>query len=63
MGGDPAFIVTPTLEIQKNIQEEFFKDAKYIPRMKIDTKVALVKYHPGYDPKLIENLYKQGVRQ
>jgi len=62
MGGDPAFIVTPTLEIQKNIQDEFFKDAKYNPRMKIDTKVALVKYHPGYDPKLIENLIQTGCK-
>ena len=62
MGGDPAFIVTPTLEIQKNIQDDFFKDAKYNPRMKIDTKVSLVKYHPGYDPKLIENLIQTGCK-
>ena len=32
------------------------------PRMKIDTKVALVKYHPGYDPKLIENLIQTGCK-
>jgi len=62
IGGDPAFIVTPTLEIQKNIQDDFFQDAKYNPRMKIDTKVALVKYHPGYDPKLIENLIQTGCK-
>ena len=62
MGGDPAFIVTPTLEIQKNVQDEFFKDTKYNPRMKIDTKVSLVKYHPGYDPKLIENLIQTGCK-
>ena len=62
MGGNPAFIVTPTLEIQKNMQDEFFKDAKYNPRMKIDTKVSLVKYHPGYDPKLIENLIQTGCK-
>jgi len=62
MGGDPAFIVTPTLEIQKNMQDEFFKDAKYNPRMKIDTKVSLVKYHPGYDPQLIENLIQTGCK-
>lgn len=60
MGGDPAFIVTPTLEIQRNMQDDFFKDAKYNPRMKVDTKVSLVKYHPGYDPKLIENLIETG---
>jgi len=31
-------------------------------RMKIDTNVALVKYHPGYDPKLIENLIQTGCK-
>ena len=55
MGADPAFIITEG-KIKKNIRDEFFQDAKYNPRMKIDTKVSLVKYHPGYDPKLIENL-------
>jgi len=49
-------------EIKKNIRDEFFKDVKYQPRMKIDTKVALVKYHPGYDPKLIENLIQTGCK-
>jgi glutamyl-tRNA(Gln) amidotransferase subunit D len=62
VGGDPAFTITPTLEIQKNIQDDFFKDVKYNPRIKIDTKVALVKYHPGYDPKLIENLIQTGCK-
>jgi len=61
MGGDPAFIIAEGI-IKKNIQDEFFKDAKYNPRIKIDTKVALVKYHPGYDPKLIENLIQTGCK-
>ncbi len=61
MGGDPAFIIAEG-KIKKNVQDEFFKDAKYNPRMKIDTKVSLVKYHPGYDPKLIENLIQTGCK-
>jgi len=61
MGGHPAFIIAEG-RIKKNIQDDFFKDAKYNPRMKIDTKVALVKYHPGYDPKLIENLIQTGCK-
>ena len=61
MGGHPAFIITEG-KIKKNIQDDFFKDAKYNPRMKIDTKVALVKYHPGYDPKLIKNLIQTGCK-
>ena len=61
MGGHPAFIITEG-KIQKNIQDEFFKDATYNPRMNIDTKVSLVKYHPGYDPKLIENMIQTGCK-
>jgi len=61
IGGDPAFTVFEG-KVTKNIQDEFFKDAKYNPRMKIDTKVSLVKYHPGYDPKLIENLIQTGCK-
>jgi len=49
MGSDPAFIIAEG-KIKKNIQDDFFKAATYNPRMKIDTKVALVKNHPGYDP-------------
>jgi len=61
MGGDPAFIIAEGV-FKKNMQDDFFKDAKYNPRMKIDTKVSLVKYHPGYDPKLIENLIQTGCK-
>ena len=61
MGGHPAFIIAEG-KIKKNIQDDFFKDTKYRPRMKIDTKVALVKYHPGYDPELIENLIQTGCK-
>ncbi len=61
MGGNPAFIIAEG-KIKKNIQDDFFKNEKYNPRMKIDTKVSLVKYHPGYDPQLIENLIQTGCK-
>jgi len=61
MGSDPAFIIAEG-KIKKNMQDDFFKDEKYNPRMKIGTKVSLVKYHPGYDPKLIENLIQTGCK-
>jgi len=61
MGGHPAFIIAEGI-IKKNIQDDFFKNEKYNPRMKIDTKVSLVKYHPGYDPQLIENLIQTGCK-
>jgi len=61
VGGHPAFTFFEG-KITKNMQDDFFKDAKYNPRIKINTKVALVKYHPGYDPKLIENLIQTGCK-
>ena len=44
----------------RNANEEFFKSKKYEPRLDLDSKVALVKYHPGYDPKQIKNLIDLG---
>jgi glutamyl-tRNA(Gln) amidotransferase subunit D len=61
MGGKPAFIITQN-EIIKNFDGSYFKQKEYIPNIKIDTRVALVKYHPGYDPKLVENLIDTGYK-
>jgi len=59
VGNDPAFIITEN-KIEKNLQGNFFSNSKYDPKLKINTKVALVKYHPGYEPKIIENLLESG---
>ena len=55
IGDNPAFIIAEN-KIQKNISEEFFTNNEYNPKIKLDTKVTLVKYHPGYDPKLLEQI-------
>ena len=34
----------------------------YLPKIGLDPKVALVKYHPGYDPKIFENLIDNGYK-
>ena len=54
IGDDPAFIVTES-SIQKNMREEFYSTS-FEPKICIDNKVALVKYHPGFDPNIIKNL-------
>ncbi len=59
VGDNPAFIVSED-KILRNANEEFFKSKKYEPRLDLDSKVALVKYHPGYDPKQIKNLIDLG---
>jgi len=61
IGDDPAFIITEN-KIEKNMDEDFFKNTKYEPKLRLDTKVSLVKYHPGYDPNQVENLTKLGFK-
>jgi len=55
IGDNPAFIVVND-QIQRNTKENFFKKKEFQPRIKINTKVALIKYHPGYDPNLLEKI-------
>ncbi len=61
IGDNPAFIITEN-QIQKNISKDFFKVNEFHPKIKLDTKVALVKYHPGYDPKLLNQIIDNGYR-
>ena len=61
IGSNPAFIIAEN-QIQKNISEDFFKISEFQPRIKLDTRVALVKYHPGYDPKLLDKIIEMGYK-
>ena len=47
-------------KIQKNLEREFFKQKEYGPKLNLDENVALVKYHPGYNPKIIHFLIESG---
>jgi len=61
IGDVPAFIIVGD-QIQKNITEDFFKIDEFQPKIYLDTKVALVKYHPGYDPRLLDKIIEMGFR-
>ena len=61
IGNQPAFIIAEN-RIQKNISKKFFNVDEFQPRIHLDTKVALVKYHPGFDPSLIEKLIEMGYK-
>lgn len=61
IGADPAFLIFDK-KIEKNLKSEFFKQNQYSPKLNFDTHVALVKYYPGYDPKIIDNLTKSGYK-
>jgi glutamyl-tRNA(Gln) amidotransferase subunit D len=61
IGDVPAFIIAEN-QIQKNITDDFFKVNEFQPKIYLDTKVALVKYHPGYDPSLFDKIIEMGFR-
>lgn len=53
VGAKPAFIVTSN-EIVSNLKDG--AKTEYAPKIAVDTRVALVKYHPGYDPENLEHI-------
>jgi len=61
IGGDPAYIIVNN-KIQRNVKDDFFRVKEFKPKIKLDTKVALVKYHPGYDPKLFDKIIEMGFK-
>jgi len=61
VGAKPAFIISGD-SITQNFSGTYYNQKEYTPKIGLDTKVALVKYHPGYDPKLVENLLSQGYK-
>ena len=61
IGNNPAFIINED-KIMKNEKKEFFTKKEYNPKLQIDTKVALVKYYPGYDPEQIDHLIESGYK-
>ena len=61
IGDDPAFLIADN-QIQKNITENFFKVNEFQPKINLDTKVALVKYYPGYDPRLLDKIIEMGYK-
>jgi glutamyl-tRNA(Gln) amidotransferase subunit D len=60
IGADPAFIVKRD-KIEKNPQFNLIKK-DYMPKINFDTRVALVKYYPGLDPKIMEYIISAGYK-
>ena len=61
IGDEPAFLITGN-EIKKNITENFYSINKFQPKICLDTKVALVKYYPGYDPDVLDRIVEMGYK-
>ena len=60
IGGSPAFIVKND-SIEKNPQFNYVKK-EYSPKINFDTRVALVKYYPGLDPKILDYIIGSGYK-
>ena len=61
IGDDPAFLIVNN-EIHKNMETDFFTTKEFEPKITINEKVALVKYHPGYDPSLLKNIIESNYK-
>ena len=61
IGNDPAFLIVNN-EIHKNMKTDFFAVNQFEPKIKINEKVALVKYYPGYNPDLLKNIIDSGYK-
>ncbi len=61
IGDNPAFLILDN-KIEKNLEKEFFKQKEYVPNLNVDARVALVKYYPGYNPKIINFLIESGYK-
>ncbi len=60
IGGSPAYIVKND-SVEKNPQFNYVK-REYAPRINFDKRVALVKYYPGLDPKIIDYIISSGYK-
>ena len=61
IGDDPAFIIVND-NVKQNSTKEFFKQRKYQPKINIETNVALIKYHPGFNPELLEKILEMNYK-
>ena len=61
IGESPAFIVKNG-KIIKNQQFNYVRKREYEPKINFDTRVALVKYYPGLDSKIIDHVIEDGYK-
>ncbi len=61
VGDDPAYLIFNN-NLQRNSKNDFFKIEGFNPKINLDTKVALIKYYPGFDPNIFEKIIDSGFK-
>ena len=61
IGNNPAFLVENN-EVQRNMKNDFFASNNFQPKIKLNEKVSLVKYYPGYDPNMLKAIIDSGCK-
>jgi glutamyl-tRNA(Gln) amidotransferase subunit D len=61
IGANPAYWIIDD-KIQKNAKGDYFKKSEFTPKVNLDTRVALVKYYPGYRADLLEKIIDMDYR-
>ena len=61
VGANPAFVVSEG-GIRRNMEGDYFSSSEFAPRTGVGAGIALVKYHPGYDPGTLDQLVDSGCR-
>ena len=64
IGGKPALVMSAKdgSIMYDSDTNGFFASASYAPKISLDARVALVKYHPGYDPKILDYIIDSGYK-
>ncbi len=55
VGNDPAFLIVDG-NIHQNFKSNYFSESTYNPKINFDSKVALIKYHPGFNTGILEKI-------
>lgn len=61
VGGDPAYTIQGN-RLHVNTSGDFYHDAAYTPSIHVSQKAALIKYHPGFDPAILDRMVDGGCR-
>lgn len=61
IGGAPSYSVQEG-QIYGDTHHDYYHDVAYTPRINISRDVSLIKYHPGFDVSILENLISSSCR-